>query len=251
MKTEIDSALTDAGRSTMPIILDQGAFNLLADSYVAKAGFRLLQNKDHTFTLSRNYGDNLVPFFDHLLSDAVIAICQHTYPKTWGIVDDILSDVLSPANTEKRDELGDGSKENPTAATKWDTKPIITGLTLFPTRNIAGNIDYSRAIQRSRSDIIALAIENLRQQFPNVHLQPYADFCRIDSWPMEKNQCVMIRNGGVAVFLRNKAGEYFAAYQITINSTDAPGRVELSCVYVVSAVLSSVSRNPGSGGMKS
>jgi hypothetical protein len=53
------------------------------------------------------------------------------------------------------------------------------------------------------------------------------------------------------VLICNKAGEYLAAYQITINDSDASGRAELGCVYVVSEVLSSMSKNSGSGGMKS
>ena len=227
MKTEIDSALTNSAHSTMSILLDQGAFNILADSFVAKTGFKLFQNKDYTFTLSRNYRDNLVPFFNHLLLEEVITVCEHTDPKTWGLMDDILSDVLSPDDTKTPE---DPSKENSTAASKWNTKLIITGLKLFPTRNLGGNIDYSRATQQKQSEIIALAIEDFRQQFPDAPLQRGNDRSYID---------------GKLVRLINEAGEELATYEIIINKTDVPGRVEIQCTYAALELLPTRSNNAG------
>jgi hypothetical protein len=225
MKTEIDSALTNAARSTMSILLDQGAFNILADSFVAKTGFRLLQNKDYTFTLSRNYRDNLVPFFNHLLLEEVITVCEHTDPKTWGLMDDILSDVLSPDDTKTPE---DPCKENPTAASKWNTKPIITRLMLFHTRNITGNIDHSPAMQQKQSEIIALASRDFKRQFPDAPLGGGNDRSYID---------------GKLVRLINEADEELANYQIIINVADVPGRVEIQCIYVAAKLLEAIQQD--------
>jgi hypothetical protein len=103
-------------------------------------------------------------------------------------------------------------------------------LKLIPTRDITRTDDYSQSIEQKQVEILDLAIEDFHRRFPDASLGADTDLSYIE---------------GKMIRLVNEADEELATYEIIINNTDVPGRVELQCTYVATEFLPTRSNNAG------
>jgi hypothetical protein len=204
-----------AQRLTDTVTIDRETLTDLAGAYIY-TDFHVIENRDGTFDLVRNYDGTPLCFFHRLPLEAVSAIICRADDNTWGLLDELLvSESLEGYEYEYEPESADDNRTEDDDLEESESEPADTHLHVeTDLRYLRGagadylnDPGYLRFLKNHTQEIAVPAIADFNRRFPDA--------------PSKPDSGIITNNGEQLGLYGGKPERAIAVYRLSINQTGA------------------------------